>query len=122
MSRLPHLAAQAESRRRAQANENFENRRDSDSAVRDAILDGEAVALDENGRPHTSQTTMRRFGRKLDVAALRRALPLSSTFFDCLYLDGEPLIDRPAAERFERMSAALPAGLLIPRMVTADEA
>ena len=38
MSRLPHLAAQVEPRRRAQANENFENRRDNDSAVRDAIL------------------------------------------------------------------------------------
>jgi len=38
MSRLPHLAAQAEPRRRAQANENFENRRDNNSAVRDAFL------------------------------------------------------------------------------------
>jgi DNA ligase-1 len=89
--------------------------------ARDAILDGEAIALDEKGRPHTFQTTMRRFGRKLDVAAMRRALPLSSMIFDCLFLDGEPLIDRPAAERFERMGAALPGELVIPRIVTADE-
>jgi DNA ligase-1 len=88
--------------------------------ARDAILDGEAIALDEKGRPHSFQTTMRRFGRKLDVAAMRRALPLSSAFFDCLYLDGEALIDRPAAFRFERMSAALPGELVIPRIVTAD--
>jgi DNA ligase-1 len=89
--------------------------------ARDAILDGEAIALDEKGRPHTFQTTMRRFGRKLDVAAMRRALPLSSTFFDCLYLEGESLIDRPAAERFERMKALLPREIVVPRIVTSDE-
>ncbi|MGH9337216.1 MAG: ATP-dependent DNA ligase, partial [Vicinamibacteria bacterium] len=42
------------------------------------ILDGEAIALDRQGRPHPFQTTMRRFGRKLDVASLRSALPLTS--------------------------------------------
>jgi len=36
MSRLPHLAAQAEQRRRGQGN--IENRHDNDSAVRDAFL------------------------------------------------------------------------------------
>jgi len=38
MSRLPHLAAQAEQRRRGQGNENIENRQDNDSAVRDVFL------------------------------------------------------------------------------------
>lgn len=36
MSRLPHLAAQAEQRRRGQGN--IENRHDNDGAVRDAFL------------------------------------------------------------------------------------
>ena len=42
-----------------------------------------------DGRPHPFQVTMRRFGRKLDDEALRRELPLSVFFFDCLLRDGE---------------------------------
>jgi DNA ligase-1 len=86
----------------------------------EVILDGEAVALDKNGRPHTFQTTMRRFGRKLDVAAMRQALPLAAMFFDCLHLGGEALVDRPAAERFDRMRSLLPEELVVPRLVTSD--
>jgi len=39
----------------------------------DLVLDGEVVAFDGNGRPLPFQTTMRRFGRRQNVAALRRA-------------------------------------------------
>jgi DNA ligase-1 len=35
------------------------------------ILDGEAIALRADGRPHPFQTTMRRLGRKADDSALR---------------------------------------------------
>ncbi|OCP06207.1 MULTISPECIES: hypothetical protein [unclassified Ensifer] len=38
MSRLPHLAAQAEQRRRAQTVESANGHRGNDSAVRDAFL------------------------------------------------------------------------------------
>ncbi len=44
---------------------------------------------------------MRRFGRKLDVERLRRELPLTPVLFDCLYLDGESLLDKPLSERRE---------------------
>ena len=44
---------------------------------------------------------MRRFGRKLEVEALRGELPLSAFFFDCLLRDGEPLVDRGARERHD---------------------
>lgn len=85
------------------------------------ILDGEVLALYPDGSPHPFQVTMRRFGRKLDVANQRRLLPLSPFFFDCLYLDGEPLIDLPQKERFRRMAATLPAEIVIPRLVTGDK-
>ena len=52
---------------------------------------------------------MRRFGRRLDVEALREELPLTPFFFDCLALDGEALLDRPAEERFGALAAAAPA-------------
>lgn len=86
------------------------------------ILDGEAVALMPTGAPQPFQVTMRRFGRKLDVERLRAELPLAVYFFDCLHLDGESLVDRPARERFDALVRMLPAPLVIPRLVTADVA
>jgi DNA ligase-1 len=84
------------------------------------VLDGEAIALDPEGRPHPFQTTMRRFGRKLDVAALRNALPLTAVFFDCLFLDGLELTSRPGSERFEILRRTLGEDLVVPRLVTSD--
>jgi DNA ligase-1 len=63
---------------------------------------------------------MRRFGRKLDVAAMRAELPLAVYFFDCLHLNGRPLLDQPGRERFDALASALPSSLVIPRLVTAD--
>ena len=82
------------------------------------ILDGEAIALREGGRPQPFQVTMRRFGRKLDVEAMRAALPLRCFFFDALALAGESLIDRPGRERVAALEAALPGELRVPRIVT----
>jgi DNA ligase-1 len=90
--------------------------------ARELILDGEAVALMPGGAPQPFQVTMRRFGRKLDVERMRAELPLAVYFFDCLHRDGTPLIDRPAQERFDALAGALPAPLLIPRLITADVA
>jgi len=93
--------------------------------ARELVLDGEAIALRplaEGGRPHPFQVTMRRFGRRLDVAALRAELPLSVAFFDVLHEDGESLLERPAEERWARLARALPPALTVPRLVTADAA
>jgi len=86
--------------------------------ARELILDGEAIALRGDGSPLPFQTTMRRFGRRLEVDRLRRELPLSPLFFDLLYLDGEPLLDRPQAERFALLGKVAP-GLVVPGIVTA---
>ena len=88
--------------------------------ARDLILDGEAIALAPGGAPQPFQVTMRRFGRKFDVEALRGELPLSVFFFDVLRRDAEDLADRPARERFEALGDALPKALVIPRLVTGD--
>jgi DNA ligase 1 len=84
------------------------------------ILDGEAIALKPGGAPYAFQDTMRRFGRVLDVEAMRATMPLSAFFFDCLRRDGRDLVAAPAGERFSALSAALPADLLIPRLVTGE--
>ncbi len=86
--------------------------------VRELILDGETVALRSDGKPHPFQVTMRRFGRRLDVDRLRRELPLDSFFFDVLYRDGSPLLDEPLERRMLALGDALPAPLVVPRLVT----
>ncbi|MGQ0658688.1 MAG: ATP-dependent DNA ligase [Chromatiales bacterium] len=88
--------------------------------ARTLILDGEALALRADGTAQPFQVTMRRFGRRLDVEAMRAELPLSAFFFDCLHLDGVDLIDQPTGARIEVMAQALPCYLIIPRLLTAD--
>ena len=89
--------------------------------ARAVILDGETIALRPEGTPYPFQETMRRFGRKLEVEALRATLPLSVYFFDCLLAEGEDLTARPARERFEALAKFLPSKILIPRLVTGDK-
>jgi DNA ligase-1 len=82
------------------------------------VLDGEAIALRPDGRPHPFQVTMRRFGRKLEAAALREELPLSPFFFDCLLHEGEPLVDRGARERREILEKAIDC--VTPSVITGE--
>jgi DNA ligase-1 len=88
--------------------------------ARQLVLDGETIALRPDGTPHPFQLTMRRFGRRLNVAALSEELPLSSFHFDILHADGEDLIDRPASERFELLAELVPERERVPRIVTAS--
>jgi DNA ligase-1 len=90
--------------------------------ARALLLDGEAIALRPDGRPQPFQVTMRRFGRRLDVARLREELPLSAFFFDLLHVDGEDVLDRAAGERFAALAVHVPEALRLPRIVTADPA
>ena len=82
------------------------------------VLDGEALAFAPTGRPHAFQTTMRRFGRKLDVARLQQELPMRAFYFDCLRRDAASVADRPARERFAALAEVVPAEQMIPRLVT----
>src|SRR5258705_5504566 len=88
--------------------------------ARELILDGEVIALAPDGRPHSFQTTMRRFGRRLDVAKLQAELPLQAFFFDVLLHDGESLVDDPLSARLVRLDIVAPASLQVTRVVTAD--
>jgi ATP-dependent DNA ligase I len=89
-------------------------------AVEAAVLDGEAIALRPDGRPHPFGVTMSRFGSRLDVEKLRGMVPLSLFFFDCLHLDGEDLIDRPARDRFAVLAERLPQSMAVPRIEAND--
>ena len=90
--------------------------------ARQAILDGEVIALTADGRPLTFQDTMRRFGRKLDAEALRAELPLTPFVFDVLLRDGEETLDLPLSRRLELLDRMVPAACRVPRLVTANTA
>jgi len=90
-------------------------------AADEAILDGEAIALRADGRPEPFQDTMRRFGRKLDVDEVRREMPLSARFFDCLLVGGHPCIARPQRERWRILGETVPPDLRIAALCTADQ-
>jgi DNA ligase-1 len=93
--------------------------------ARELVLEGEALALRPDGKPHPFQVTMRRLGRSKDVEAARRQLPLSSFFFDCLFLEGEgALVSLPYTERIQRLARIVAPETLLPRILTrrADEA
>jgi DNA ligase 1 len=89
--------------------------------ARDFILDGEVIALKEDGRPHPFQITARRFGRKLDLQRMRQDLPLTPFFFDVLHLDGGDLLNAPQSERFAALGEIAPT-YLIPHLRTEDPA
>jgi DNA ligase-1 len=86
-----------------------------------AIFEGETFAVRPDGRALPFQTTMRRFGRIQEIERTRKDIPLTSYFFDLLYLEGKTLFDEHYQKRFELLSERVPSAYRIPQIVTADE-
>jgi ATP-dependent DNA ligase len=64
------------------------------------VLDGEAIGVDDEARPHAFQYTMSSFGRGPDTDAGADGA-LEAFFFDVLHIDGDDVIDRSLGERLE---------------------
>ena len=79
--------------------------------MRDAVLDGEIVAFDDDGRP-----SFERLQRRMHVTAasavrrLAASTPVVYAIFDLLYLDGHPLLELPYQERRSILEALELAG------------
>jgi DNA ligase-1 len=73
-----------------------------------------------DGRPLSFQDTMQRFGRRLNVDAMRAQLPLTPFFFDLLLHDGEEVVDRPLSSRLELLETIVPSAYRVPRRITAE--
>jgi len=83
----------------------------------DLVLDGEAMAVDEAGRPRPFQETASRSAtRDADVAA---ATALTPFFFDCLHVDGRDLLDSPLADRLAALDQVARSSA-VARVVTDD--
>ena len=67
----------------------------------DFVLDGEVLALDDQGRPRPFQETASR-------TAMSEGVHLTPYFFDLLHLDGRDLVDSPGSERLEALAGLVP--------------
>jgi bifunctional non-homologous end joining protein LigD len=71
-----------------------------------AILDGEIVAFDEQGRPSFAALQHRmHVGSSSQAGRLAKSSPVTYMIFDLLWLDGHSLMGLPYTERRERLAA-----------------
>ncbi|MEY2583282.1 MAG: ligase 1 [Ilumatobacteraceae bacterium] len=73
-----------------------------------AVLDGEALGIDEEGQPLIFQETMSGLATT------------GAYFFDVLHIDDSSLIDDPLRTRRSALEQLLPAAARLPSIVTAD--
>lgn len=71
--------------------------------ARDAIVEGEVIAVAPNGRARPFQILMRRVGREREVESKQQEIPVKLYLFDCLYRDGLALLERPNTERWQAL-------------------
>jgi bifunctional non-homologous end joining protein LigD len=74
-------------------------------AGRDAVVDGEIVALDARGRPDFGALQGRMHRTGPEVRRMAAAAPVTYLVFDLLEEDGESLLGLPYAQRRERLEA-----------------
>jgi DNA ligase-1 len=79
------------------------------------VLDGEAIALDDDGRPRPFQETASRTAQDSGV-------DVTAYFFDVLHLDGRDLLDAPGEERLAALAGLVPEASQVARVVTDDPA
>jgi DNA ligase-1 len=72
------------------------------------VLDGEALAVDTDGRARPFQETASRASRLAPGS-------LTPFFFDALHLDGADLVDEPGSTRWSALDTAVPASMRVAR-------
>jgi DNA ligase-1 len=87
------------------------------AAADEAILEGEVLAIDAQGRPLPFQHLMRRFRRKRAVADALEEVPVQLNLFDVLYVDGEALVDKAYQERWTALQVVAGDLNLVPRLM-----
>jgi len=80
----------------------------------DLILDGEAIALDETGRPRPFQETASTTSTKAGATGIQ------PFFFDLLLHEADSMIEAPTRERLSVLDTAVPEHLRVRRLVTSS--
>ncbi len=81
------------------------------------VLDGEAIGVDDDGRPHLFQDTMSRFGAEQEGVAVG----LRAFYFDVLHVDGDDLVTCPLSERLAVLERVV-GSARVPGITTDDPA
>jgi bifunctional non-homologous end joining protein LigD len=75
------------------------------------VVDGEAVAFDEHGRPSFGRLQHRmHLAKPADVARVAATIPVSYVIFDLLWLDGRDVTRLPYLERRHLLAETVPPG------------
>ncbi|MGH3507158.1 MAG: ATP-dependent DNA ligase [Nocardioidaceae bacterium] len=84
------------------------------------VLDGEAMTLDESGRPRPFQETASRTATRSGLLDAVDQVAVTPYFFDLLHHEGTDLLDLPLHERLDHLDALVPTRYRVPRLVTND--
>lgn len=79
-------------------------------AGHDVIVEGEAVALDDEGHLRPFQDVSRRRGRKADLEAVSAEIPITLFLFDAIAIDGESQMALSQSERRAALARLVPPG------------
>ncbi len=82
-------------------------------AAESAIVDGEIVVLDEQGRPSFSLLQPRMMAGAKSAATLARSVPVTLFAFDLVYYNGYDLRDVPLTERKRVLAEIIKPGTLV---------
>jgi DNA ligase-1 len=91
-----------------------------------AIVEGEIVAIrsTDDRRPRPFQDLSRRIKRKYEIAQMVKKIPVEVNLFDIIYLNGEPVIEKPFRERrslLEGIVSSMESFRLSEQLITGDE-
>jgi len=89
---------------------------------KEAIMEGEVIALGRDGNPLPFQHLMRRFRRVYSIERMAEDIPVELHLFDLIYVDGKSLIDVPYVERRRRLKEAAGGISLTKQLITGDPA
>jgi DNA ligase-1 len=82
------------------------------------VLDGEAMTLDESGRPRPFQDTASRTATRGGGSGVR----VAPYFFDVVHLDDHDLLDLPLRDRLAALDGLVPEEQRVRRLMTDDAA
>ncbi|MFQ6073040.1 MAG: ATP-dependent DNA ligase, partial [Methanosarcinales archaeon] len=85
------------------------------------ILDGETVAIGQNGKPQPFQEILKRFRRKYAVLEMTEKIPLKLYLFDIMYIEGRNLIDLPLKERRNYLLQNVSRDIIALQTLTSDK-
>ena len=86
--------------------------------AKEAIVEGEVIAIGADSGPMLFQHLMRRFRRVHDIAEMTKEVPVKLYLFDALYADGQSLISMTYVERRRKLTDIAPSIPLTEQIMT----